>query len=234
MSESKISRRTLAAGAAWAVPAVAVATAAPAFAASKPPQPGLNGWVTVNKDRCYTRTFDGTSNSVGPDGVPHGLFVWDDANDPETIEIENPTLVIYLRYSDYRFVQDGGSASWPAPQRCAGRDDTSTGVTMYAYCSTYTGGYEDPRTVAYNGIPHTMIPLTDKPKWKATRSGESCWYSTLWIRREVTINGVTTSCIRKQAGGTLVCDGGRSRRSAAPAAIQAETVNENSTKLAPM
>ena len=47
------SRRTLVKGAAWSVPVVAVAGAAPAFASSPPiPPRGMNGWVTLSRSNC--------------------------------------------------------------------------------------------------------------------------------------------------------------------------------------
>ena len=47
MSSHQVSRRTLARGAAWTVPLVAIAVAAPAFAASPTYAPTLTPWAAA-------------------------------------------------------------------------------------------------------------------------------------------------------------------------------------------
>ena len=49
-SARTIDRRKVVGGLAWSVPTVAIATAAPAMAASPIRDPGLQGWVTVSGD----------------------------------------------------------------------------------------------------------------------------------------------------------------------------------------
>lgn len=233
MNQPRLSRRTVAKGIAWTVPVITATSAAPVFASSpKPPDPGLNGWVTVGGS-CSCRTFDGTANTTGPDGTPYGLYVWDNANSPDTIKIENAVMVYYLRYRDYKFSRrKGGAETWSTPTRCSDRDEKdANGKWMYAYCSTYSGEYGTPRTITYNGVEYTAVPLNDRPNWLASRSHYCCTETHTWIRREVKINGVVTSCIRKEYSGPLSCDGGTS---AAAARIASASTAKTSTGSGPM
>lgn len=74
-----VSRRTLAKGAAWTVPAAAVVAAAPAYAVSQVPPYALQGWLQI-----YRECEDGSSSllydsapgpGAGPDGDPYGLYI---------------------------------------------------------------------------------------------------------------------------------------------------------------
>lgn len=75
-----ISRRTLAKGAAWTVPAAAVVAAAPAYAVSQVPPYALQGWLRVSRDcsrsGSNTLLYDSDPGSgTGTDGDPFGLYI---------------------------------------------------------------------------------------------------------------------------------------------------------------
>ena len=78
-----LDRRTVAAGIAWSVPAVAATAAAPFAAASLVKNPGINGWVQVSApgSRTCTREVTVTSRPSNPgrtpDGAPYGLYLYD-------------------------------------------------------------------------------------------------------------------------------------------------------------
>lgn len=84
LKSATVSRRTVAKGVAWAAPAVALASAAPAFAVSLRKDPGINGWVlsqtymSAGLFGCtLTDYIDSTPNGNGPDGAPYGLYIYD-------------------------------------------------------------------------------------------------------------------------------------------------------------
>ena len=92
-----IPRRTLAAGAAWSVPAVTFAMAAPAFAASNPATPpGLQGWIWWTR-RCRngksTFTLNMADAYYNNDYPNAGLWVYNTT--PATL-IEDATLTFSL------------------------------------------------------------------------------------------------------------------------------------------
>lgn len=79
LAKSGVSRRTLAKGAAWTVPAAAVVAPAPAYAVSQVPPYALQGWLRISRDCSFgsnTLTYDSDPGSgVGTDGDPFGLYI---------------------------------------------------------------------------------------------------------------------------------------------------------------
>ena len=80
-------RRAVATGLAWSVPAVAMVSAAPSFAASLRKDPGINGWVlntTRDLGGCrYSLEVNSAPSRGGatPDGAPWGLYLYDVSKD---------------------------------------------------------------------------------------------------------------------------------------------------------
>ncbi|WP_432560132.1 hypothetical protein [Granulicoccus sp. GXG6511] len=74
-----VSRRTLAKGVAWTVPAAAVVAAAPAYAVSQVPPYALQGWLRVSRNCGWdsnTLIYDSAPGSgTGTDGDPFGLYI---------------------------------------------------------------------------------------------------------------------------------------------------------------
>ena len=79
LANTGVSRRTLAKGAAWTVPAAAVVAAAPAYAVSQVPPYALQGWLRIRRDcedGSNTLLYDSDPGSgTGTDGDPFGLYI---------------------------------------------------------------------------------------------------------------------------------------------------------------
>lgn len=120
-----LSRRTLARGAAWSVPVVAVGSAAPALAAS--PQPGLQGWVQATKNCNNTTTMNVTFDSyegVSPQPTPipppaWGLYVY---NITDTTRVGDAFITVYVPSSlaINQFTALTGNVGWSTPTQGAG------------------------------------------------------------------------------------------------------------------
>lgn len=105
--KQRVSRRTVVKGAAWAAPVVAMASAAPAFAASyDPPNYSINGWVNVGWDpsRCSgwpqrprTTTVSFSSDRTNTGGqYQYGLYVLD----AEGKSITNSSVTYWIEATD--------------------------------------------------------------------------------------------------------------------------------------
>lgn len=146
MIDSTISRRTLAKGAAWTIPAVTVAAASPAAAVSgQPPALKVAGRVTWNEE-WYTEDIDNYQNfkvfSTGGGGstVPGSGYCV--SNTTTSTVITNFTATFYLPYeSGLTFVAGpGGQGGWSTLRRDTSKTSKRyNGVTYYAYTTTYTG-----------------------------------------------------------------------------------------------
>ena len=152
------SRRTLAKGAAWTAPAVAVAGAAPAYAASVPPEPGLQGWVLVTKTNCSgsgdttgTLTWDSAPNRTkDPDPYTNrqwGLWVWSACSTPpcppgaaSDWTISGVTITVYLpsnlTISNARDLS--GNNGWSVPTRVTPSTITGTQAWQTTYSGTFS------------------------------------------------------------------------------------------------
>lgn len=137
-----VSRRTLAKGAAWTVPAISIAAAAPSLAASGPVRidPGINGWVLNSPrkvDTCkWTLDVDSTLARTGPDGAPFGLYLYDIK--PQTT-VANATLTYWIigNQSATWTAQAGHSRCWSGPSRGTAQKK-SDGFVYTPYTWTYT------------------------------------------------------------------------------------------------
>lgn len=135
-----VSRRTLAKGAAWTVPAAAVVAAAPAYAASLRIDPGINGWVRVSYSDtgwCSHRlTYDSDISGVGPDGAPYGLYLYD-VTPGSTITNAKITLWIRGNNNASWTNLNGHSSCWGSAVR--GTPATKPdGATYTPYTWTYS------------------------------------------------------------------------------------------------
>lgn len=176
------SRRSLVAGAAWAVPAIAIASAAPAMAISTPP--GLQGWVTISRsggDGNCTLEIDGVGNYA-----VRGLWVFNTTN---ATGVTGAFIVFYYPMSLGILTWSAATdnSGWSAPAYDAG-DDTVAG--HYAYKTTYSGSWTfvngTPTYTLANGDPHF------------TSSSATCPNRNIdvYARRTVTVDGSTISFLR--------------------------------------
>lgn len=181
-----ISRRTLAAGAAWAAPAVAMAAAAPAFAASLIKYPGINGWVmnTTRRTptRCrYTLEVDSTLSGNGSDGAPYGLYLYDMV--PGTT-VSGAQLVYWIigNQSATWVNLTGHSPCWGTPVR--GTPVTKSDGLLY---TPYTWTYICPIIVPDN--PPQRLFLGDFHVRAAFTQPEGrCYNVTFWTQRIISID----------------------------------------------
>ena len=145
MDNEQINRRRLATGALWSVPVVAVASAAPATAASPSPELKAAGrgtwnlaWYTERVDNY--RSFKLFSTTPGSSTPGPGFCV---ANTKTFMQISDASVTYYLPYYDLTFsAQNGpGFNGWSR----LSRDSTKSSkfyqnITYYAYTSVYSGG----------------------------------------------------------------------------------------------
>lgn len=116
-----IDRRTLARGTAWALPMIGVGALAPVHAASQAPQPGLQGWVNVNKqcgastDRLTWDSNPGTPKPNDP-FVPEawGLWVYN-TESTWTITEASITVLVPTTIHVNGVYSLAGNSGWSAP-----------------------------------------------------------------------------------------------------------------------
>lgn len=134
-----VSRRSAAVGAAWAVPSLAVAAAAPALAAS--PVPAVKGssffygyydeGFRGNTITGEVRPTQSTSLSTPSFTVTNGPAV-----------VTDLTIVYWLPTPSYVFTSQSRTSPWTVLTRDTSRPNLkgpSTGVTFYPYSTTYAG-----------------------------------------------------------------------------------------------
>ncbi|MDN5639781.1 hypothetical protein I6H58_03400 [Rothia kristinae] len=172
-SAHPISRRTLARGAAWSLPAVAAAAAVPAQAAS--PKLGLQGWVHFQRS-CSRSTTTMTIDGRGSYPLK-GLWV---EGATSATKVADAQLTVWFPTSlgrlDWR---NRGSSQWFISS--TRRDPNRPGY--YAYTLTYTGGWSFNAQGEYKSA-------TEQPYFTASVSG--CVGTTpLYTRRDVTVDGET-------------------------------------------
>ncbi|MCT1459461.1 hypothetical protein M3G03_07895 [Aestuariimicrobium sp. p3-SID1156] len=196
MEESRqhVSRRTLAAGAAWAIPAVAVVGSAPAHAASLRKDPGINGWVrnTPNSlGRCgWSLEVDSTvTRGATPDGAPWGLYIYDVEDGNTFTEAKLVYWIIGNQTASWSTLS-GHSTCWNGPDRGTPRTKAD-GFLYTPYTWTYTCGInaaargEDSDGVErlYLGNFHVKATFT-----QPTQPRDHCRDVTYWTQRFVTID----------------------------------------------
>lgn len=182
-------RRTIVKGAAWAVPAVTIASAAPAMAAS--PEPGLNGWVVISREnywdggwRCRIR-YDGYRDGDDYYGSTRlGLWVWDSEIPDITT---TPSLTIHLPYQ-VSWTTSTGNSGWPAPTY-VGTDSGGNYMYRSIYAGTYTQGIDN------QGRPEVV--LNGRPHFIGTSSGQCPSNRYQAITRSVGVRGETLAFKRE-------------------------------------
>lgn len=188
MSKSEVKRRNLVKGAAWTVPVVAVAAAAPMAAASPIPPTGLNGWISQSRSCSRTRWLiqDGRGNFTG--GGPNDRGIWTFVADPNAV-ITYAQLIVYHNYSNISY-QNNSEAGWSNLDRNPALDSTAP-AGFYAYEATYTG------TWVYSA-QYGAWYATGDPYWTGLRTGTSngCVAVSTYGRRTITVNGNTVTFIR--------------------------------------
>ncbi|MEE8868778.1 MAG: hypothetical protein SOH99_08140 [Acidipropionibacterium acidipropionici] len=168
----RISRRNIVKGAAWAAPVVAMASAAPAFAASQPDNTSINGVVGIS-GKC--RSQGGISVDIDSRSGSYGLFV---NNTTTSTTISDAYIIFYLSVPGLSWSTAYGNDGWTAP--------VSTGMTkvvgtrtLYGYKTTYTKSITASRNRTALGNIHV------------TATGGSSCPNNLYAlgERHVTVNG---------------------------------------------
>lgn len=188
-----VSRRSVATGLAWSVPAVAAVSAAPAFASSLIINPGINGWVQVTNSplgSCRSNiTVTSRPRNPGrtPDGAPFGLYLYD--TDPAGV-YDNAKLVYWVRgnhTTENQISWRAGrnhSSCWGTPT--VGAAETKSDGAMY---TPYTWSYTcpiDPREVSSDGrlyLGDFEVSATINQQF-----GWSCEPLDFWAYREITVD----------------------------------------------
>lgn len=159
--QETVSRRRVARGIAWSVPAIAMATAAPAMAASPPPRVSVGGTASWN-----TSSYHPTSNTCGTgqfalvlDGrgfLGTSYREWDGLWFPDTRatdQICNVTLTFWFSRAGLTWTALTGVTNWSTPT-ATGATTTYNGTTYYEYRAVYRSGAcfaASTLTTGYNG-----------------------------------------------------------------------------------
>lgn len=188
------SRRSILTTAAWTVPAITLAAAAPAFADSTPPirlDPGINGWVLVTYGTTYgfDATFDSDpagTDPASPDGAPFGLYVYDAVTDGVQVPLGGASITLWFRgvvgrwtYGSRNSNPNGGGhgSGWSSPVSVGTRTQPD-GLTYYGYRFDYSGGY----------VPQGdgRVYLQD---FEATAKNVASGDATFWVERKIVVDG---------------------------------------------
>lgn len=184
-TQRTVSRRTVVKGAAWAAPVVAMASAAPAFAASQ--NTSIQGYVQIGGN-CSGLTINGT-------GSGYGLFI---GNTTTSTTIANPYIIFFLSAPSLTWTTSSGNSGWTAPVYI-GHSTSIGGRTMYGYKTDLT------TPVTARAGTTTLPDLNFR-----TTSGNACpgGHTRLYAlgERHVTINGEARSY---DNGVTILDFGGR-------------------------
>ncbi len=193
-SKSGSTRRSVLRTAAWTTPIIALATAAPAHAASTTKR-GLQGWVEVQwADRRIT--LDGRGSR--PD---RGLWVTDTKLGDQ---ITSVSIVFYLADTDRVAweARNGNSGAWSLPTDLGVSTPSDIGVPVRGFRVTY----QLPITAA-----SPITELNNNLVFRTT--SDAVAGSSVWARRSVTVNGNVISFLR---GPVSPNSNSRQSRSAAP------------------
>lgn len=187
-----VSRRTLAKGAAWTVPAAAVVAAAPAYAVSLRKDPGINGWVLntpTSRGNCwYYLEVDSTRRGTGPDGAPYGLYVYD-VEDPNVITNAKITYWIIgeQREGATWTTLSGHSSCWSGPVKGAAQTKRD-GLVYTPYTWTYTCDIDSTdRRMDSDGVERLYLGHFHVQASFRQPSGR-CNNVTYWTQRHITID----------------------------------------------
>lgn len=201
------SRRTVLTTAAWTVPAITLASAAPAFATSTDPRkdPGINGWVLVNYGTAYgfDATFDSDpagNDPATPDGAPFGLYIYDtlpgDLFSATSITLWFRGKVGSWSNGPRNSNSNGGGhgRGWSSPVS-VGTQTKPDGLQYHGYRFDYTGSY-----VLSGGL----MWLQDM-EVTAKRVGSDD--ATFWVERNIAINGEMNAFQRRNGERGSMGDG---------------------------
>lgn len=187
LANTGVSRRTLAKGAAWTVPAAAVVAAAPAMAASPIPPRGLNGWVVLRRNCSQNPNFriDGRGSFTGGGANDRGICTFVD--DPNAT-ITNAEIVFFFNRSDLSF-NNGSQPGRSNLVRMPALDGTSPANGYYAYRTTYNG--------TWTYFPQYGAWSADgDPYWRVRSNIDPCRTVRAYARRTLTVNGETITFTR--------------------------------------
>lgn len=184
IGSAPVRRRTVVQGAAWAVPAVMVATATPAFAVSPVPPGGLNGWVELQRN-CNGPGTNFTIDGRGsyPD---RGIWVFVSPAGPEPTNAE---IVFYFQNNSLTFTNNSQSG-WSNLTRATSLDGTAPAAGYYAYQTTYTGAW------TYTTSGEDRWVANSDPKFSTLYSPNRCVNISAYARRTVTTSLGTVSFLR--------------------------------------
>lgn len=177
-TQAGVSRRVLAKGTAWTLPAVAVAAAAPRVAASPPP-PGLQGWVQIGK-QCRSGADTLTINGVG-DYPDRGLWVF--YTTAATV-LTNARVTFYYPSSlVITWSAAAGNSGWSVPAT-GGPDPAIAGFT--AYTTSYSGAW-----TWVNGTPDDYSLANGDPNFTGSVALTNAYCDSdglpVYARRTVTV-----------------------------------------------
>lgn len=189
------SRRAVATGLAWSVPAVAMVSAAPSFAASLRKDPGINGWVlnTPRDRRGCLRSLEVNSAPSGggttPDGAPWGLYLYDVSQDAS---FSNAKLVYWVRGTHTATgnpitwqAAEGHSSLWSGPELGAAQTKAD-GAVYTPYTWTYTGTI-DPANVKSDGRLY-LETFHVKTADFSMSENRTCLPLDFWTYREILVD----------------------------------------------
>lgn len=141
-----LTRRRVAKNIAWTVPAIALATAAPAMAASPLPRLSIGGTASWNSTT-YRPTTNACSSGSALVVDGRGLLgtsyqAWDGVWFPDTRatdQICNVTVSMWVSRNNLTWTPLTGVTDWSTPT-ATGRTTTFNSVTYYEYRATYRTG----------------------------------------------------------------------------------------------
>ncbi|MEW1964833.1 hypothetical protein AB0302_05480 [Micrococcus sp. NPDC078436] len=189
------SRRAVATGLAWSVPAVAMVSAAPSFAVSLRKDPGINGWVLNSPTALGGCRYSLDVNSAPPgggatpDGAPWGLYLYDVSSQGV---YSNAKLVYWVR-GTHTATQNpitwqaatGHSAQWSGPVLGAAQTKAD-GAVYTPYTWTYTGTI-NPANVKSDGRLY-LETFHVKAADFSMSENRTCLPLDYWTYREIVVD----------------------------------------------
>lgn len=229
-----LDRRTIAKGAAWAVPAVTIAAAAPSLAASVPVRkdPGVNGWV-LNTPRSsgscrWTLEVDSTATGATPDGAPFGLYLYDITPKSTVADVALIYWIIGEQSATWANLR-GHSTCWSGPTRGVAQKK-SDGLVY----TPYTWKYTCPPLAAEVKSDGRLYLGGFHVRGSFRQTSAYCYDVTYWTQRSVIVDPDGTG---SQAAQTLTFERRNGTRGPATSAqigarSRSATVSGESAQLA--
>ena len=183
-----LDRRTIAKGAAWAVPAVTIAAAAPSLAASVPVRkdPGVNGWVANtarSSGSCrWTLEVDSTATGATPDGAPYGLYLYDITPESTVADVALIYWIIGEQSATWATLR-GHSTCWSGPTR--GKAQRKSDGLLY---TPYTWKYNCPILADEVKSDGRLYLGGFHVRGSFTQSRDYCNDVTYWTQRSVIVD----------------------------------------------